>query len=56
MRRRAASAYVIDVACPTCKSAKGERCRALTSRRTTDTHEARVSAWWRLPRNREMTP
>jgi len=55
MRRRATSAYVIDLACPACKAAKGERCRALTTGRTTDTHKARVDAWWRMPRNRDLT-
>ena len=35
----------LAVACPKCGVGQGERCRTLTTNRTTDTHEARWMAW-----------
>lgn len=42
-----------DVACPTCKARVGEPCRALTSRRATDTHTARAAAFYDAKRTVE---
>lgn len=36
-----ASTWPLEVRCPTCKAREGERCRTLTSGRSTDTHEQR---------------
>ena len=34
----------LDVECPKCGAKAGDRCRALTSNRVTDTHTARMDA------------
>ena len=36
----------IVIACPKCGVGQGERCRTLTTNRSTDTHEARWLAWF----------
>jgi hypothetical protein len=38
---------VVDrIDCPKCSQPRGSRCRALTTGRTTDTHQARYDAYW----------
>lgn len=44
----------LKVDCPKCGVKAGDRCRALTSGRTTDTHNGRWDAAYRPPA--ELTP
>lgn len=38
------------VDCPTCPAKKGQRCRTMTTSRSTDTHVLRIDRWEELRR------
>ncbi len=39
-------AWLQTVPCPKCGAKEGDRCRSLTTNRTTDTHLARIDAYY----------